>query len=48
MYFDDVTDGSWNAVKYIYDRITKQEIIEKLTKEICIYQKNILSGINEY
>ena len=47
MYFDDVKDSSWKAIKLLHDRISKDEIIETLTNEIRNYQKNILYNIND-
>ena len=47
MYFDDVKDSSWNAIKLLHDTISKDEIIQTLTSNIINYQKNILQKRND-
>ena len=39
MYFDDVPKKSWEAINFLCDKISKNEITEKLTYEIGNYQK---------
>ena len=42
MYFDDVKDSSWKAINFIHDKVSKTEVINKLTNEISNYQKREL------
>jgi len=39
MYFDDVPKKSWEAMNFLCDKISKNEVIEKLTYEVGNYQK---------
>ena len=47
IYFDEVGKRSWDSIKYIKDKISGNEIKERLTDEVITYEKNFLlnSGI---
>ena len=42
VYFDDVTDNNWSAVKLLHDKLSINEIKQKLINELNNYNKNII------
>jgi hypothetical protein len=48
MYFDDVTKEKWQSLKLINDNISDKMVMERLTKEVVTYEKNILLNINKH
>ena len=45
VYFDDVTENNWLAVKLLHDKLSVNEIKQKLIDEVNNYNKNIIGNI---
>jgi len=45
VFFDDVTENNWLAVKLLHDKLSIKEIKQKLTDEVNNYNKNIIGSI---
>ena len=44
IFFDDVPNESWEALKPIKEKVTSSEIKEKLSREVIGYEKRLLEG----
>jgi hypothetical protein len=44
MFFDDVTQASWAALKMINEMPSIKDIKEKLTQEVINYEKELLKS----
>jgi len=42
IFFDDVPDSSWNALKPLKEKVSKNEIQDKLIKEVTDFQKKYI------
>ena len=42
IFFDDVPDSSWNALKPLKEKVSKNEIQDKLIKEVTDFQKRYI------
>lgn len=42
IYFADVKEENWQSVKFVKDKISSKEIIQRLTREVVEYEKKIL------
>jgi len=45
VYFDDVTENNWMAVKLLHDKLSINKIKQKIIDEINNYNKNIIGNI---
>ena len=45
VYFDDVTDSNWSAVKLLHDKLSVKEVKQKIIDEVNNYNKNIIGNI---
>ena len=45
VYFDDVTENNWLAVKLLHDKLSIKKIKQKIIDEINNYHKNIMGSI---
>ena len=44
VYFDDVTDSNWLAVKLLQDKLSVDQLKQKIIDELNMYNKIILNG----
>ncbi|GHV95645.1 hypothetical protein AGMMS50293_19650 [Spirochaetia bacterium] len=42
VYFDDVTDNNWSSVRLLHDKLSINEIKQKLINELNNYNENIM------
>ena len=45
VYFDDVTDSNWLAVKLLKDKVSVEQLKQKIIDELNLYNKIILGNI---
>jgi len=45
VYFDDVTENNWMAVKLLYDKLSANKIKQRLINEMNNYNENIIGNI---